>query len=167
MIFIKFMNLIGILLICSYIGAIKSKTYENRVKELNEFQNALVMFKSKIEFTHEPLKNIFSEISNVIYSGKENIFGQTILIDKNIYDSWCEAINKNKNSLLKEDKEIIKMMGKLLGKTDIKGQVNEIELTLNLIEKQMEKAEIEKEKNVKLYKTMGIICGLGICIILI
>ena len=50
------------------IGILISKMYENRVKELNKFQNALVMFKSKIEFTHEPLKNILKDISNIIYS---------------------------------------------------------------------------------------------------
>jgi stage III sporulation protein AB len=36
-----------------------------------------------------------------------------------------------------------------------------------LIEKQIQKAEIEKSKNTKLYKSMGIIVGIGICIILI
>ena len=64
--------------------------------------------------------------------------------DKNIYESWSKAIDENKSALILEDKEIIKMMGKLLGKTDIKGQVNEILLTQNLIEKQIEKAEYEK-----------------------
>lgn len=167
MIVIKTITLISILVTCSYIGIIKSKTYENRVNELNKFQNALIMFKSKIEFTHEPLKNIFEEISRVIYYDKENIFKQTIKAEENIYNSWCEAIDRNSSTLLMEDKEIIKMMGKLLGKTDIKGQVNEIELTESLIKKQIEKAELEKNKNVKLYKTMGVVLGLGICIILI
>lgn len=167
MFIIKIISLIGIFSICSYIGIIKAKTYESRVRELNKFQNALIMFKSKIEFTYEPLKNIFEEISKVIYYNNENIFKETIKSEENIYDSWCEAVDKNANELLNDDKEIIKMMGKLLGKTDIKGQISEIELTKSLIEKQIEKAEIEKDKNVKLYKTMGIVLGLGICIILI
>ena len=167
MIFIKWITLFGILSISSYIGILKSKTYENRVIELNRFQNALVMFRSKIEFTHEPLKNIFEDISNIIYSNNENIFFNTIQKDSSIYESWSKSIDESKNDLLQEDKEIIRMMGKLLGKTDIKGQVNEIVLTQNLIEKQIEKAEKEKNKNMKLYKTMGVILGLGICIILI
>lgn len=167
MILIKFLNLMGIILICSYIGIMKAKTYENRVIELNKFQNSLVMFKSKIEFTYEPLKSIFEDISKVIYKNDKNIFELTIRKENDIYTSWCESINELKNNLDSEDKEIIKMLGKLLGKTDIKGQVNEIVLTQSLIEKQIEKAEFEKSKNVKLYKTMGVICGIGICIILI
>ena len=124
-------------------------------------------YKSKIEFTYEPIKNIFEDISKVIYKDKKNIFSLVIKKDKDIYSSWCEAINEVKNDLDTEDKQIIKMFGKLLGKTDIKGQVNEILLTKSLIEKQIEKAEMQKNKNVKLYKTMGIVCGIGICIILI
>lgn len=167
MIFIKFFNLFLILLTCSYIGIIKSKTYENRVVELNKFQNALVMFKSKIEFTYEPIKNIFSEISKIIYLDQPNIFIETISKDKEIYQAWIESIEESKSNFNTEDKETIKILGKLLGKTDIKGQVNQILLTQNLIEKQIEKAEYEKNKNVKLYKTMGVILGVGICIILI
>ena len=164
---VKVINLIGIIFICSYIGIIKAKTYEDRVNELNKFQNSLVMFKSKIEFTYEPIKNIFEEISKIIYKNDENIFKLTIEKNEDIYTSWCEALEEIKTNLNGEDKEIIKMLGKLLGKTDIKGQVNEISLTQNLLQKQMEKAEIEKSKNVKLYKTMGVVLGLGICIIFI
>ncbi len=167
MILIKGIVLIEIIFISSYIGILKAKTYENRVIELNKFQNALVMFKSKIEFTYEPLNNIFEDISNVIYENENNIFKMAINKNKNIYETWSKAVDENKTSMTLEDKEIIKMMGKLLGKTDIKGQVNEISLTENLIKKQIEKAEYEKNKNVKLYKTMGIILGIGICIILI
>ena len=76
------------------------------------------------------------------------------------------AVESEKN-FTQEDKEIIKMIGKLLGKTDLKGQVNEIDLGLNLVDKQIKKAENQMIKNVKLYKTMGIVCGIGICIILI
>ncbi len=167
MLFLKGLSLIGVIVICSYLGIIKAKTFENRVSELSKFQNALVMFKTKIEFTHEPIKNIFGEISKVIYKDEENIFLYTIKNQRNIYVSWNEGADKIKKDFTKEDIEIIKMMGKLLGKTDIEGQVNEIELTKSLIEKQIEKAELEKIKNSKLYKTMGVICGIGICIILI
>lgn len=167
MIFFKSTILIGIISICSYIGFYKAKTYDNRVIELKKFQNALSMMKSKIEFTYEPLKNIFEEISRIIYKDNENIFLKTAKKDKAIYISWTESLDEVRNDLLLEDKEIIKMLGKLLGKTDVRGQVNEILLTENLIQKQIEKAEIEKEKNMKLCRSMGIILGLGICIILI
>lgn len=154
---------------CSYIGILKSKTFENRVKNLIKISEALNMFKTKIEFTYEPIKEIFTEISNIIYQNKENIFMNTIqnIKEKNVSLSWIEAIEMSKEDFLNEDKEVLKTMGKLLGKTDKTGQVSQILLTENLLEKQIEKAEIEKNKNTKLYKTLGTVLGVGICILLI
>lgn len=166
MILIKYISLLGIVVISSYLGINKAKDYENRVKALIKFKSALVMFKSKLEFTYEPIKDIFEDISKVIYRKNDNIFENVIKSKENeIYISWVNAVKCERNFAV-EDKEIIEMIGKLLGKTDLAGQVSEINLGINLIEKQIEIAESEKNKNVKLYKTMGIVCGIGICIIL-
>lgn len=166
MIFIKNMSLIGIIAVCSYIGILKSKSFENRVIELSKFQSALVMFESKLKFTYEPIKNIFEEISNVIYKNESNIFFLTSKEEKNINKAWCDGANKIL-FINNSDKEVVKTIGKLLGKTDIEGQLSEISLGLDLISKQIKDAECEKNKNSKLYKTMGVIFGLGISIILI
>ncbi len=166
MIILKYINLLGIIFISSYLGIYKAKEYENRVKELIKFKNALVMFKSKLEFTYEPIKNIFSDISKVIYKNNNNIFKKVIEDENDIYTAWRNSVNTEKN-FTNEDKEVIEMIGKLLGKTDLKGQVSEINLGLNLVEKQIDIAETEKQKNVKLYKTIGAVTGIGICIILI
>ena len=63
-------------------------------------------------------------------------------------------------SLNEEDKNVVKNLGKLLGKTDIEGQLSQIDLTLSFLDGQIEKAEKEKEKNEKLYKTLGVMTGL-------
>ena len=47
------------------------------------------------------------------------------------------------------------------------GQISEIELISKFIEGQIELAEEEQRKNTKLYKSLGIIAGLAIAIILI
>lgn len=53
------------------------------------------------------------------------------------------------------------------GKTDVEGQISELEVTGNFIDTQIVKAEEERKKNEKLYKTLGTIVGLAIVIILI
>ena len=52
------------------------------------------------------------------------------------------------------------------GKTDISGQISEIDLTNTFLDMQIEKAENEKRKNQKMYKTLGTVIGLAIVIIL-
>jgi len=164
----KIIILTAILCICIYIGNIKAKSFDNRVVELKKIKNALNMFKTKIEFTYEPIKDIFNEISHIIYKENENIFIDTInrLEGNSVSGAWFEAVDENKTITNKEDKETIKMLGKLLGKTNKDGQIGEIELTSNFIDKQIEKAEYEKNKNIKLYKTLGTVLGLAIVIIL-
>ena len=55
----------------------------------------------------------------------------------------------------------------MLGKSDLDGQISQIDITLNFLDKQIEEAEIEKSKNERLYKKLGTIMGLTLVIILI
>ena len=80
-------------------------------------------------------------------------------------EAWEKAIDKSETSLNNEDKNIIKSLGKMLGKTDLEGQVSEIKLVQNFLNNQIENAEKEKQKNEKLYKTLGGVIGLAIVII--
>ncbi len=47
------------------------------------------------------------------------------------------------------------------------GQVSEIKLIDNFLNGQVEKAEQEKRKNEKMYKTLGVTIGLAIVVVLI
>ncbi len=154
--------------ICTMLGILKAKSYDARVEELKKVKNALEMLKSKIEFTYAPIKDIFAEVTKVVYSNEENIFQNTasLMDQKGVSQSWNLAVEKE-IKLNKEDRETLKMFGKLLGKTDKAGQINEINVTSQLIDTQIEKAEQEKTKNYKLFKTLGSVVGIGICIILI
>lgn len=75
---LKVVILAIILGICTSIGILKAKTYDNRVLELKKMKNALEVLKSKIEFTYEPIKDIFLEISKIVYANEENIFKGTL-----------------------------------------------------------------------------------------
>ena len=120
MIVIKIIDIFLIICICGYLGFNKSKKFSNRVKNLKNIKNSLNIFKSKIEFTYEPIQDIFEEISKIVYQNKDNIF-KTFCENINLDDvsiSWNHAVQDSKMELSEDDKEIIKMLGKMLGKTD-------------------------------------------------
>ena len=170
---IKIVILALIMILTTKIGIEKASTYTVRLEELNKFKESLCFLKTKIEFTYEPLNEIFKEISSFVYENKENIYKELTSkaiddgSDNSLFLSWQNATKTILNSVKNEDLIIIRNFGKLLGKTDKQGLISEIELTKTLIEKQIKNAEEEKIKNEKLYKSMGIVTGLGICIILI
>ena len=87
--------------------------------------------------------------------------------EKSAGEAWEEGIEETDTSLTREDKDIIKSLSKLLGKTDLDGQISEIKLVQNFLNTQIEIAEKEKQKNEKLYRTLGGVVGLAIVIILV
>ena len=145
------------------IGFLFSQKYQKRVEELKDFKSAFTIFKTKIRFTYAPLRDIFDDISNSISSKTALVFKNAIkyMEQENATDSWNRAVQETELNITKEDKESICSLGKLLGKTDLEGQMNEIDLSLTFLETQIEKAEKEKEKNAKLYRTLGTITGIG------
>ena len=169
MFYIKVFDIVLIIIVCSYIGINKAKRFSIRVTKLRDLKSGFNIFKTKLEFTYEPIKEIFSEISKIVYSENNNIFKSYVsnLENDNFEDAWNLAVAENSLEYTKEDIEIINGFGKLLGKTDIKGQINEIEIADKFLDKQILEAEEIRKKNDKLYKSLGIIIGIGISIILI
>lgn len=169
--FIKYILIFFVFIISTMIGNLYSKKYTNRLNELEKIKNMLNVFKAKIKFTCVPIQDIFSQL----YSENQDNIGE-IFKQVNIYmnnnsaqESWDKALEeaKDKTNLSNEDIAALKTLGKMLGNTDIDGQVSQIELTENLLTKQIENAQEEKKKNLKLYKTLGVATGLTIAIILI
>lgn len=168
---IKYISLMSILFLAIYIGNLMSKKYINRVNELVQIKLALNIIKSKIKFTQIPLKDIFEQIyKNTEELNIKEFWKNTINeLNKNIEieTAWENAIKETEINLNKEDLSILLDMGKMLGKTDVDGQVSNLEIATTFIDTQIQKAEAEKQKNSKLYKTLGVVTGLSIVIILI
>ena len=169
MFFIKVFILFLIFYSSLKIGKVIAKKYYNRVKELKEMKNALNMFLTKIRFTYESVPESFNEIGNNIKGKVGEIFKTASNNMKNMSagNAWEETIEKVDTSFTDEDKNVIKNLGRMLGKTDLEGQVSEIKLVQNFLNTQIDIAEKEKQKNEKLYKTLGGVIGLAIVIILI
>ena len=165
---LKYFMLFIILIVCSLIGKNFSKKYVIRVKELEEMKNALNMFKTKIKFTYEPIPEIFEEISKNVNQNIGQVFikAKEKMQSKTANISWEESVEESQNYLTKEDKDILKTLSKLLGQTDVDGQISQIEITQNFLETQLEQAQKQKEKNEKLFSKLGITIGLAIVIIL-
>lgn len=167
--FIKIFMLFMIFLASSLVGKTVAGKYKNRLIELKEFKNALNIFKTKIKFTYEPIPEIFDEITQ---NSSKNVGKAFALARENLKtetagEAWKDAILNSETNLKEEDKATLTMLSKLLGESDVEGQVSQIDITLNFLDKQIEEAEDEKTKNEKLYKKLGTIMGLALVIILI
>ena len=154
---IKYFILFLILVFSSMIGKFISKRYVYRLQELEEMKN-----------TYEPIPDIFKEISNNSNKNIGQIFKKAEeKMEKTTADvAWEQAVEETNNNLKEEDKNVLKMLSKLLGQTDTDGQISQIEITENFLEGQIKDAMEAKQKNERLYTRLGTIVGLAIVIVL-
>lgn len=166
---IKGILFILIFLSSTYIGIIISCKYKNRVNDLNEFKRILNVIKTKIRYTYEPIGDICEEIAQINNTRIGKLFEEVkqLLKTKPITEAWDIAIETYGNNFSKEDKKLIKSFGKMLGKTDKEGQVSQILELQEFLSLQIDKAEMDRQKNEKLYKSLGMVIGIAIIIILI
>lgn len=169
MLVVKGFILFIIFILSNLIGKMIAGKYRYRLKELQEIKSDLSVLKTKIKFTYEPIPEIFKEISENSNSNISKIFKKANenMKENNAGQAWESAVDESNNYLNKEDKSIIKIMGKMLGQSDADGQISQIEVTEEFLNKQIQQAEEEKNKNEKLFQKLGTIMGLALVIILI
>ena len=110
---IKYFILFLIFILSNIIGKSIAKKYTYRLEELKEMKSALNIFKTKIEFTYEPIPEIFLEISKNTSKTIANIFE----MDKtDAQTAWQKAIDESENNFKEEDKKTLKVMAKMLRK---------------------------------------------------
>lgn len=167
----RYIFLTSIITGCVTVGYLLSKICYERVRELNILSNLINILQNKIRFTHKPIGDILEEISEI--KGNARISEMFMKVsekikDKKIEEAWDEAIVEQKFflNLKNEDINLLKTLGNVLGKTDIDGQISEINQFTTLLKAQIENAEEERNKNAKMYKSLGTIIGLAIVIIL-
>ena len=144
MIILKIIILILIFIISYLIGMVIAKQYSKRVEELEDIKNSLNVLQTKIRYSKEPLPEIFKDISKI--SKNKEIFDKANENMKTMLagEAWKKSIQTIDNSFKKEDIKILENLGNMLGKTDSEGQINQIEEVKELLDIQIENANLDK-----------------------
>lgn len=170
--FFRYLFLVLILSGSTSIGFLLSKRYTDRLGELNTFSNFINLLQNKIKFTHLPLAEIFEEMASIKTDPKIADFFLRVYTKLNIKttkEAWNDALEEERYylNLKNEDINLIKSLGNTIGKTDIEGQMSEINQFTIMLQEKIKEAEQEKNKNEKMYKSLGTIVGLAIVILLV
>ena len=109
MILIKTIIFFLIFTSCSLVGILIAKTYKNRVNDLLEMKNALNILETKINFTYEPIPDIFKEISECVEINVGNIFLKACeeMKNKTASNAWTIALDLSETNMKAEDIDIL------------------------------------------------------------
>lgn len=172
MIVIKIIISVFIVILTAYIGAYKAMKLKQRERILREMVTFLKLVGNEIKYMMNILPNAYEIARQKLNTELKVKIGQIVvdMLDSNNITYIEGSIEKNISeieSLDKYDKDIIISTLKNLGRSDIDGQMNIIQNTINILENQISEANENKRTNSKLYRTIGIIAGLMLVIIFI
>lgn len=172
MIVIKIIISILIVALTAYIGSSKSRKLKEREYVLREMVTFLKLVENEIKYMMNILPNAYEIARQKLNTELKIKIGQIVvdMLDSNNMTYIEGSIEKNISeieSLDMYDKDIIISTFKNLGRSDIDGQMNIIQNTINILENQISEANENKRTCSKLYRTIGIIAGLMLVIIFI
>lgn len=171
MIFIKIIISIVILFITSYIGIEMAGALKSREEILTDMITFLRLVQNEMMYMLNSLPTAYEMSRQRLNTELKNVLGAISLDMSKLGTGKVDAsITNNINSikcLNDYDKEIIISTLKNLGRSDLESQYNIIENGITIINKQIKEANEIKNKNSKVYKTIGVITGLMIVIIFI
>lgn len=174
MIPLKILLLIVIFSTCTSIGFLHGRTFSTRLENLIYLEQCIKMLETEIVYGSTPLPQALSNISNKGNPKVSFVFEEIkkdLLENKrgDIHLSFISVkeILSSKFNFKKVDIDTFMSLGRVLGTSNREDQEKNLKITLNQISGLIFEAREERNKNEKLYKTLGLITGIGIIIILV
>ena len=144
-----------------------------RVHDLQEFKKALMILSSEIEHMRSPLAIASANIAKRVKEPISSLFAQfASLLTKNegetAYQLWVQAAesNKHRSYLSKEDWDAIESFGKTLGYLDKQMQQSAITCTIEYINEKTASLQTQSDKNKRMFRSLGVIGGLLLVVLL-
>lgn len=159
---------------CSVSGYYFSMADKFRIEELRDMKRAMTILKGEIDFSSSPLSEAFREAGQRVGGTTSELmeeFSECLAKRKGESASqmWSETLEKKrKNSYFgKEDIDAFLSFGRALGYLDREQQCSQIDLVVSYLN-QTEETLLEKSaKTAKLYRSMGVLIGTLVTLVLL
>ncbi|MDY0405605.1 stage III sporulation protein SpoIIIAB [Virgibacillus sp. 179-BFC.A HS] len=162
------------LLLCTttWIGFEWSKKLSDRPKHIRQLINALQILEAEIVYSQLPLQEAFEVIGRQLPKPANLLFAQVAVAlqsnTANLTEIWSASVNQwvKLANLDKNEQEILLQFGATLGQHDAVQQTKHIQLALHHLEREMQEARDQHIKYAKLAKSLGVLGGLFIIVLL-
>ena len=162
---LKVAGLVAIFIACSAWGLFKSSGLSKRVRQLELFVGTLGLISTEIRYFASPTDVIVGKIDALGEYKELRVFGICKMKLPKLRDfsrAWEDALNEAKQylSLADSDYEALLWFGKVLGTTDVEGEIANCEHYGALLRQRLELAREDKKKRGKMYSSLGVLTGL-------
>ena len=146
-------------------GAATGIWFSKRLKEREHFMSSVILLIKELTVQ---IKYTNAEIGNILKNASQNAAYQHLLfvtscadISENgdFHHLWNDGVKKQPY-LTPTDRELLFALGSRLGETDLDGQLSFLELTCEMLKKQQQEAAENYRKKGRMYRSVGLLCGL-------
>lgn len=170
----KIIGSLIVIIATTIMGFHYASIYVERVKQIRGIQYALNILESEIVYTTTPLAEAFYNVAERSNEPFKKLFS---ILSKDLKEKKTNSVAiafKEASELLKgeiyferEEVEVLDSFMQSLGNTDVEGQKKNFNITIKKLEAFEVNADENRKKNEKLFKYLGVSCGMLIVIILI
>ena len=172
--FIKFIGGILIFFSTTLLGFYYGGKYSHRLRNLIYMEQCIKILETEIVYGAILLPDALTSVYNKGNKCVSFIFESIkdcLLNNKKaeVYDSFIhvEPLLRDKLYFKEEDIEMFLSLGRIVGSSNRQDQEKNFKLILNRISVLEREAELERDKNEKMFKNLGILAGLAIIILLV
>lgn len=146
--------------------------FSKRLKERERHLSAALLFVKElsvqIRYTNSKICSILNYAANSsVYQDLFFIRDCTALKEnEDFHPVWVNGVKKQ-IFLNERDKELLTALGEKLGETDSEGQIAFLEMTEEMLKKQCSEAHEDYIKKSKMYRSVGLLCGLALGIMVL
>ena len=171
-----FIKLLGAFLVISMSGLMGmsiSRSFRDRPNEIREIRSALRMLETEIAYVSTPLPEALILVGRRIGSKTEAFFasvGESLMMAGappaseawlQVLDSWLMT-----TALTESDAQILRTAGLGLGSSDRENEIKKLKLAQEHLRNAEASAERDRERNERMWRTIGFLGGLAVVIIL-
>ncbi|QHS22727.1 stage III sporulation protein SpoAB [Virgibacillus sp. MSP4-1] len=150
-----------------------AKRLSDRPQQIRQLKNALQILEAEIVYGQTPIHEVFYQLSKQIPEPLSDFFSELhnrlSVSQTTLYDIWNPTLKEiwKQSAMKKAEREIMDQFGKTLGQHDFTQQQKHIQLALTHLERELANAEEEKYRYGRMAKSLGVLTGLFVILLLI
>ncbi|MCL2014573.1 MAG: stage III sporulation protein AB [Oscillospiraceae bacterium] len=168
----KYFGLTLIIIVCGYTGHMMAASLSGRIKEL-ELAIALVgKLQTHIKYRRTPTIELIEEMAGYELFAPLCFIrdcGESLKVSSNFTAVWKNSLDSNRGRLriTNEDISLLMSMGDYLGNSDAEGQIKALQFTETALGHNLKDAREQNAAKGKMYRSLGVLAGMGIAVFLI
>ena len=168
----KFIGALLLILVTTWMGFDWSRQLQRRTNELREIIHSLQMMEAEMGYTYAPLQIVFTNIRDKTNFPVREFYDDlatalTYTVD-NLPAVWERALQTlvARSAMKEEERGVLLQFGKNIGNHTFEQQEKHIRLTIHHLQHTLAEANEEKHTYQRMAKTLGVLSGIFIVLLL-